>query len=274
MAVYTSNGTPYEIEGSEVGPDGVFFTDEGFQKVQNLLAQGRHHETNWAQEQQQNLEAARQAQEFGISQQRRADALTAQMHALMNQPEEEFYAAALDLREKWPQIRTQAEFAQQNAQRQADQIRLQQYEARDVVQRAEPMMRGDLADRVAIAREDSRFNVLTDDDLVSVFSTLWDQRGQVFSYHNGQFYTDQSTVENMLAHAVVARNDAIAQQAAIEHNAAAVGGAAQPTPPAVPGGRAPAPAGKVTAGSSGAAELDPEDQEEAVDAWFDEQDFD
>lgn len=273
-ATFVSLGQSYELDGSEAGEDGVFFTPEGFDRVQNLLAQGRYHETNWAQEQQRNVQAAEGWRQAAQVQQQRADQLTTQLAALFDKPDDEFYAAALDLRERWPQIKSEAEIKARDTQSQTDRQRLQAYEARERVNAALPALQTDLADLVAQAVDDPRYASLTEEDLVQTFNSLWNNRGQVFQVYQGQFYTDHAAVQNQLAHAVVQRASAQATEQARAHNKAATGVDGTPPPPAVPGGKTPAPSGKVGLIQSGVDKLPPEEQADAVDAWFEEQDFD
>jgi hypothetical protein len=269
---YNADYQPWEIEGSEVRDDGVFFSKEALPQITQLFAAGRHHLGGWQKQRQESQQQVQEAQQSERAQAERANSIIAKFDELMKLDENELYEAVQGFRGQWPTVKAEADKAAIVAKSEQDRQRLAQYEAQEYERQVTPILRQSLANEVVKLRSE-KYSNLSEQDVRAVYEHLWNNRANsnVFVAQNNQLYTDTSIVENQLAYAARLKGEQQQQQArttqAKEKNKAVAGQTTKKPPPHVSTKTGSAPTGKVK-------ERPKFTSTEEVDDWFDEQDFD
>jgi hypothetical protein len=245
-----------------------------------LLSAGHHHTNRWQEERQADRLAVQSAQQQLQAEQARGQALRDKLTEMVGASEEQMYKAMLELREQWPQIQAEADKAALQQQSAQDRRQLVQFQAQEQARILMPQLQKGLADYLTGYREDSRFEGLTQEDEMVVYRSLWDNRASngVFvapTPGNNQWNVNLDVVEKALGYVARIRQQQGTQQtataAAAAQNQAIVQGGPQQPPPHVPA-RSSAP-GKVEIQVPDFGKLPIDQQTDAVDEWFEHEDF-
>ena len=238
---YAADGQRYDV-GTVL--DGVVsIPADQAPHIQQLLAEGRHHQGNWQKDRAESQRQVESAQAEAKASDEVRQSLMDKIEGWANLPEDELADVMAGLRTAWPQIKAEAEAKGFESKNQAQTDRLAQLEREDVERRLEPQVNSSLEDHMSrIKASDPRLKSLSD-------SELWDIHGRIMgNWKNilrtpegdpwngqGEAKLDLGVVQGEMEYVATLRGRQVQQEtttaAAEKGNAAELGGTK--APPAV-----------------------------------------
>ncbi len=181
---YTADGQRYDV-GTVL--DGVVsIPADQAPHIQQLLAEGRHHQGNWQRERQESQRQVEAARAEMTAAEATRQSLMDEFERVANLGEDELADYMAGLKAQWPQIKSAAEAKGADSRNSAVIAENEQYKREKQERELEPQVLNSLeTEMVKIRESDQRFQVLTQQDMQLVFGRL---SGNV----RGLMVTDQS----------------------------------------------------------------------------------
>jgi hypothetical protein len=253
---YQADGRAWEMPGTEVGEDGVFFSNDALHELTRLLAAGRNHEGTFrqrlsesAQREQAAAKRAEAAEERSKQVLEHFDQLFAQSQGattfeeLLQKPLGKWL---LDAYTQYPILRAKADAAGVQKQAEADRAQLEQLRAQQQEAQLQPLMDQALVDSLTSWGQQAgasqqqlqaAYDWLTDPAMRSVLFVKVPADMPERGLRAGDWAIDHAVVQRALQ-----RVAAMAPKAATKP-ASSAAKPAQPIPPTVSGQRGPTPSG-------------------------------
>jgi len=280
---FQGDGQKHVIDGSTVGEDGsVTIPKDQIPHVQNLLASGKYLTGNWQRERNADKQAVQAAEAERDAQVAKSDAVSKKLDEIAGLDENQLYEWALNFQREMPAIKAKADQEAIQAQGKADKDELASYKQAEYERQMLPQMEAGVKTWVEDLGKEERFSGLTEQDRVDVANNLWGnwQAINLFAADGGEIKVQLAKVEEALMYAAkFRRQEVVKEQKATEAKEVNKVEAAKETkkpPPVLSTKGGPQPKGKVEGSivDSVREKYSAEDQTDAIDDWFENEDFD
>ncbi|KKK78442.1 hypothetical protein LCGC14_2843540, partial [marine sediment metagenome] len=183
---YRSSAADYEVAGATVGADGVLsIPADSVPHLTQLLASGREYSDTRPRVEAAFQQQVKQAQSEVETANKSRDVYSEHLEKVFDMSPEQRLDWAEGFSQQWPEVKAGAEKAGVEASRQADRVRLEQYERDAYVRELEPQLQTALEEHMTRAfGEDPLFKGMTVEDLRVVYGKLlngWQTNGTILN---------------------------------------------------------------------------------------------